>query len=57
MKQITLGILLTFSIAVNYSQSIKILTTNSKISLRGLSVVNNNIIWASGSNGQVAKKY
>jgi hypothetical protein len=37
------------------AQQIKVLTTNNKISLRGLSVVNNNIIWASGSNGQVAR--
>ncbi|HEY2725609.1 MAG TPA: oxidoreductase, partial [Parafilimonas sp.] len=37
------------------AQQIKILTDKEKISLRGLSVVNDNIIWASGSDGQVAK--
>lgn len=37
------------------AQTIQQLTNNNKISLRGLSVVNDNIIWASGSNGQVAK--
>jgi hypothetical protein len=38
-----------------HAQTIHQLTSKEKISLRGLSVVNNNIIWASGSNGQVAK--
>jgi hypothetical protein len=38
-----------------HAQQIKILTGKEKISLRGLSVVNDNIIWASGSSGQVAK--
>lgn len=37
------------------AQTIQQLTSKEKISLRGLSVVNNNIIWASGSNGQVAR--
>lgn len=38
-----------------FAQSIKILNTNSKVSLRGLSVVNNKIIWASGSGGTVLR--
>ena len=38
-----------------HAQTIHQLTSKEKISLRGLSVVNNNIIWASGSNGQVVK--
>ncbi len=37
------------------AQHIKVLTTAEKISLRGLSVVNDNVIWASGTNGKVAK--
>src|SRR5881275_2938915 len=37
------------------AQQIKILTDSSKISLRGLSVVNDNVIWASGSSGKVAR--
>ncbi len=37
------------------AQKILQLTTKEKISLRGLSVVNDNIVWASGNNGQVAK--
>jgi len=37
------------------AQTIHQLTNKEKISLRGLSVVNDAIIWASGSNGQVAR--
>lgn len=36
-------------------QTVKILTSGTKTSLRGLSVVTNKIIWASGSNGKVTK--
>jgi hypothetical protein len=54
-----LRILLALSIillALNISaQQIQILTSGTKTSLRGLSVVDDNIIWASGSNGTVAK--
>jgi len=38
-----------------HAQRIKVLTTSAKISLRGLSAVNDNVIWASGSKGQVAR--
>src|SRR6188474_2803836 len=34
---------------------VEILTTGVKTSIRGLSVVNNNVIWVSGSNGMVGK--
>lgn len=37
------------------AQSIKILTSGTKTSLRGLSLVDDNIVWASGSGGMVAK--
>ncbi len=37
------------------SQQIKILTEGNKTSIRGLSVVNDKIFWASGSNGMVAR--
>ena len=40
---------------ISIAQTVQFLTSKEKISLRGLSVVNDNIIWASGSNGQVAK--
>src|ERR1043165_9512867 len=35
--------------------NVKVLTSGVKTSLRGLSVVNDNVIWVSGSNGTVAK--
>jgi hypothetical protein len=36
-------------------QTVKVLTSGTKTSLRGLSVVTDKIVWASGSNGTVAK--
>jgi hypothetical protein len=35
--------------------SIQLLTSSNKVSIRGLSVVNDNVFWASGSGGMVAK--
>jgi len=35
--------------------TIKILESGKRVSIRGLSVVNDNIIWASGNNGSVAR--
>src|SRR5215831_14643034 len=55
MKCLSFFILFFFFISLSHAQQIKILTTSEKISLRGLSVVNDNIIWASGSNGEIAK--
>jgi photosystem II stability/assembly factor-like uncharacterized protein len=49
-----LGVLLIISFTAQ-SQVIKTLTVNSKTSIRGLSVVNDDIIWASGSNGYVGR--
>src|SRR5436190_21406669 len=37
------------------AQHIDILTSGNKISIRGLSVVNDRLIWVSGTNGQVGK--
>jgi len=37
------------------TQQVKILNTGTKTSIRGLSVVNDKIIWVSGSNGMVGK--
>src|SRR6188474_3611274 len=34
---------------------VEILNTGVKASIRGLSVVNNNVVWVSGSNGMVGK--
>lgn len=38
-----------------FSQKIEVLTTGTKTSIRGLSVVDDNIVWASGSGGKVAR--
>ncbi len=44
------------SVSVTAQQpTIKILESGKRISIRGLSVVNDNIIWASGSGGSVAR--
>lgn len=51
-------LLMLFSLLINtesHSQLIKILTNKSGISLRGLSAVNDRIIWVSGSNGTIGK--
>ncbi len=45
-------ILISFNIS---AQTVELLETNSKASLRGLSVVSNKIIWASGSGGTVLR--
>src|SRR5574339_938387 len=53
-------LLLVFSATNIFSQrkalpKVEILNTGVKTSLRGLSVVNNNVVWVSGSNGMVGK--
>ncbi len=40
---------------LSFSQTISILTSGNKTSFRGLSVVDNNTLWVSGSNGTVAR--
>jgi photosystem II stability/assembly factor-like uncharacterized protein len=40
---------------LNLAQELKMLTNGINTSLRGLSVVDENIVWCSGSNGKVAK--
>lgn len=37
------------------AQQIELLTSGTKTSIRGLSVVNDNVVWVSGSNGTVGK--
>lgn len=46
---------LSLQFAHAQKQSINIIDSGRKTSLRGLSVVNDNIVWASGSNGTVAR--
>jgi photosystem II stability/assembly factor-like uncharacterized protein len=53
-KIITALCILVLHTATN-AQTVTLLTGGTKTSLRGLSVVNDNIVWASGSNGTVAK--
>jgi photosystem II stability/assembly factor-like uncharacterized protein len=42
-------------IAQNKMPFVEVLTSGTKTSLRGISVVNDNIVWVSGSNGTVGK--
>lgn len=37
------------------AQKIELLTSGTKVSLRGMSVVNNKVVWVSGNNGTVGK--
>ncbi|MFL5788662.1 MAG: oxidoreductase [Flavisolibacter sp.] len=58
MKKPFLFLLLLLLFNCGWSQSlpyIQILTSGTKTSLRGLSVVNNEVIWVSGSNGTIGK--
>lgn len=50
-----LSIFISLITLSTYSQKIKIVNSGTKTSLRGLSVVDEKIIWASGSNGMIAK--
>src|SRR5215831_7916518 len=47
--------LFTFFCGFLSAQQVNTLTSGTKTSLRGLSVVNNNIIWVSGSSGTVGR--
>ena len=55
MKSLICFILFMSFIFCADAQTVKILTSGTKTSLRGLSVVDDNIVWASGSGGMVAK--
>ena len=44
-----------FTLVGLQAQKVEMLSSGTEISIRGLSVVNNNIIWASGSEGTVGK--
>src|ERR1700712_1597840 len=45
---------ISFCLAL-HAQKIELLTRGTKVSIRGLSVVSDDIIWVSGSNGKVGK--
>jgi len=53
MRTLIIVFAVVFNINPLFSQSIVLLTEGTKTSLRGLSVLNEKIIWASGSNGMV----
>ena len=55
MKKIWFFSLILFAFKLSISQDITMVTSGQKTSLRGLSVVDDNIIWTSGSNGMVGK--
>lgn len=57
IKNIIPFILALFSFNLSFSQTpqVEVLTSGTKTSLRGLSVVNNNVVWVSGSNGTVGR--
>jgi photosystem II stability/assembly factor-like uncharacterized protein len=48
-------ILFSVAFAQRHTDSIQVLTKGTKTSLRGLSVVDNNVVWVSGSAGTVGK--
>lgn len=54
MKQFLFCVLLALCSLQLSAQSIQLLDSNKTVSIRGLSVVNDNVVWASGSNGTVA---
>ena len=57
MKKIIALLTLTFitSLIIAQTPVVELLTSGTKTSLRGLSVVNDNIVWVSGSNGTIGK--
>ena len=55
MKKYSLIIAILLLVQFVNAQSIQILTDSSSVSLRGLSVVNDAILWVSGSKGTVGK--
>jgi photosystem II stability/assembly factor-like uncharacterized protein len=55
MKKIIFLVIVCFSLAVVKAQTVQVLLSDKKTSLRGLSVVNDKIIWVSGSAGTVGK--
>ena len=53
MKKILLSLIICTSIQYSNAQTVKILTKGIKSSMRGLSVVDDRTVWASGSGGNV----
>ncbi len=55
MKKIACSILFALLVSGITAQKIEILTDSVNVSFRGLSVVDDNVVWVSGSNGTVGK--
>ena len=55
MKKLFYSILLFFFFQNCFAQKIEILTDTVHSSFRGISVVNNDVVWVSGSHGTVGK--
>ncbi len=55
MKKISFILFLAVCCKCSTAQNIEMLSSDHKVSIRGLSVVTDKIIWASGSKGTVAK--
>ncbi len=55
MKKTWLSVLLLVSSFVSFTQTVTLLTSGTRTSIRGLSVVSEKIVWVSGSAGKVGK--
>ena len=55
LMRFTIVLLLLLTVHGLSAQSITMLVEKANISIRGMSVVNDNVIWVSGTNGSVAK--
>lgn len=53
--KIIVGSLFLFCVHLVKAQQVQVLESGKKVSFRGLSVVNNQVFWASGSNGSVVR--
>jgi photosystem II stability/assembly factor-like uncharacterized protein len=55
LKKLLYSLLLLWITSAIQAQTIQVISDNNHASFRGLSVVDNNVLWVSGSNGTVGK--
>ncbi len=55
MFKIIISFLVSWCAGSAVAQSVEVLTSGTKTSIRGLSVVNDRVVWVSGSNGTVGR--
>ena len=55
MKKLFILLMTAFLVTNGFAQTVKLLTSGTKTSMRGLSVVDDKVVWVSGSNGMVGK--